>query len=387
MSKLLVGFSGTPLESPRELIGDGLTSRRCEGISDELRVQSLVLESEKTRVAILTFDLLAVDFEEADEVRSAIGSLGIHPENVLIAASHTHAGPPAIDFGEVKKSRDLAREIVDKAEQVVEESVRTLSPASCRAGFTEFVNNVNRRQRTWLIRTKLGINLNGPVDHQLSSVLFRTSSAEVLLLSYGCHPVICKKVPLASADYVYGSRKLADSRGIRAVFFLCGALGDVNPYDRDRQLPLGGTVVDNAIDFGARMTEKALQSLHSEGSCEGLSSASSMVEVRLPKLKGGFQNRRLLVQALKVGPLTLIAFPGEMFAQTGLDIRKSSTRNVITVSCANGYVGYVPPRKEYARGGYEVNYAPRVFGFRVPVGLAETLQTEGERLIERLVPA
>jgi len=388
MSHELVGFSEAALEVPRELIGDGLTSRRCTDMNDPLMLQSLILEHEGQRAAIITVDLLAIDFEEADEIRHRLATLGFDPANIMIAASHTHSGPPSIDFGFVKKSKELGTELIEKAVQSARQAVERLSRVSVRAGSTEFPHNANRRQRNWLGRTTLGVNLDGPVDHQLNYLLFETANGRILLLCYGCHPVINKKTFVASADYVYGIRDAARLAGIKTAMFLNGALGDVNPYDRERNLPLGGTGVKEALDFGSRMTGEVLTSLatRSRNSNLRLASTSAALEVILPKLEGGAVNRKLLVQAFAVAGSVLVAFPGEIFAETGLALRKRSlTDSLAVVSCANGYVGYLAPEAEYARPGYEVKYSPRVFGYRVPRGTAEAFQGVGARLIEEVV--
>jgi hypothetical protein len=51
------------------------------------------------------------------------------------------------------------------------------------------------------------------------------------------------------------------------------------------------------------------------------------------------------------------------------------------VGYANGYLGYLPIRREYDEGGYEVDLAP--FS-RVAPGSAERLQSFAERLLKRL---
>jgi hypothetical protein len=388
LSDVLAGYSGIDLATPRELIGDGLTSRCCIGVNDPLMVQTLVLEDDVNRVAVITLDLIGIDFEEDDCIRRRIASLGFRAENVLIAASHTHSGPPAIDFGYVRKSEEFVTELVDKTEQSVTQAVQSLSPATFRIGVTEFPHSVNRRQSSWLGRTKLGVNPNGPVDHQLSHILLETVRGKVLLLCYGCHPVINKKIPLASADYVSGIRAFAASAGI-ASMFLNGALGDATPYDRDTKLRLGDAGPKVALEFGRRMGYQALASSSTcrDESDPQIGCVSTIREVRLLRrswLNRVQFNRRLLLQALKVGQIVFVTFPGEIFAQTGLELRSRPNGNIATVSCANGYIGYVPPRSEYSRGGYEIN-SSYVFGYRVPIGTAEDLQDEAERLISKTV--
>jgi hypothetical protein len=71
---------------------------------------------------------------------------------------------------------------------------------------------------------------------------------------------------------------------------------------------------------------------------------------------------RTEVQALRLGRgLSLVALPGEFFAETGEAVRAAASRDVLIAGYANDYVGYVPPAHAYEEGGYETGvtfYAP-----------------------------
>ena len=60
------------------------------------------------------------------------------------------------------------------------------------------------------------------------------------------------------------------------------------------------------------------------------------------------------VQALKIGSLIIGGLGGEIFAETGLSLKRS-TRSLpyFTISLANGNAGYIPPAHEFVKGGYE----------------------------------
>jgi len=206
-------------------------------------------------------DLLAIDFDEAEEIRRRVIALGFQPQSILLAASHTHCSPTSIDFGYVQKSIELGNEVVNKAEKSVTESIRALATGKMRIGFPTFPHSMNRRQVTWFGRAKLGVNLKGPVDHQLASLLIETSRGDAILVAYGCHPVIAKKIPETSSHHIAGIRQTASSYGITASFFLNGALGDVNPYDRNLNRPLGQTEHKTTLDFGNRIAREAFDCL------------------------------------------------------------------------------------------------------------------------------
>jgi neutral ceramidase len=373
-----------PITTTGELIGWAQERIPCSGINDLLMVSSLVLEENGKRIAIVTLDLLAVDFAEADAIRTRVASaIGVQPEEVLVAASHTHSGPASIDICSMGKNQELSNEIIQKADHCARDAANSLANASVRTAFTAFSNNANRRKRNWLGRTVIGVNLKGPVDQQLSCASIENTHSKILIVCYGCHPVI-NATSIESADYVAGIRQAASSAGFTGVLFLTGALGDVNPYDRESHTSLVGAGIAPALDFGRRIGQSALSAL-SRGEVDPtpqIVSASSTLDVSLPSFQGKDLSRSLIVQSFAFGRFALVSFPGEIFAQSSVDLRRmTSSGNLAVISCANGYVGYIPPRVEYAKGGYEILGAPRLLGYRVPAGLAEELQSIAARLI------
>jgi neutral ceramidase len=68
-------------------------------------------------------------------------------------------------------------------------------------------------------------------------------------------------------------------------------------------------------------------------------------------------------QAVRIGDAVFVTFPGELFAEVGLEIKKGSPVEktfVIGVTCGPG--GYLPAAKEYIDGDYEIDgssYSPK----------------------------
>ncbi|MGH2345181.1 MAG: neutral/alkaline non-lysosomal ceramidase N-terminal domain-containing protein, partial [Chloroflexota bacterium] len=67
------------------------------------------------------------------------------------------------------------------------------------------------------------------------------------------------------------------------------------------------------------------------------------------------------IQAMRIGPLTIVGLPGEIFMELGARIKEAlSPAPVLVCGYTNGNVGYVPTRAAYAEGGYEVVSAQRL---------------------------
>jgi hypothetical protein len=67
------------------------------------------------------------------------------------------------------------------------------------------------------------------------------------------------------------------------------------------------------------------------------------------------------LQAWRIGDWALVAAPGEIFNQIGVQVKKGSPfANTFFVGYANDSIGYIPVPEAYADGGYEVDHASQV---------------------------
>jgi neutral ceramidase len=60
------------------------------------------------------------------------------------------------------------------------------------------------------------------------------------------------------------------------------------------------------------------------------------------------------LQVFRIGALAIAAWPGEIFAASGLDLkRRSPIKPMFNVGLANGWYGYIPPPEQFKFGAYE----------------------------------
>jgi neutral ceramidase len=60
------------------------------------------------------------------------------------------------------------------------------------------------------------------------------------------------------------------------------------------------------------------------------------------------------LQVFRIGDLAVAAWPGEIFASSGLELkRRSPVRPLFNVGLANGWYGYIPPPEQFPFGAYE----------------------------------
>ena len=86
------------------------------------------------------------------------------------------------------------------------------------------------------------------------------------------------------------------------------------------------------------------------------------------------------VQVIALGDeLAWVSLPGEIFIELGLAIKQDSPfRHTIVAELANGAIGYIPSRRAYAQGNYEVISA------RCAEGSGERLVDAALRLLKEL---
>jgi len=65
------------------------------------------------------------------------------------------------------------------------------------------------------------------------------------------------------------------------------------------------------------------------------------------------RRRSIRLDGWRLGELTLVTVPGELFSSLGEQISLAATHPVIVVGYAGGYAGYLADREAYKEGTYE----------------------------------
>jgi hypothetical protein len=209
------------------------------GTDSELYATALVLDDERTRVAIVSLDLALVQDPLASALRSAIGRrLGVLPSHVLLNASHTHSGPTLQDFHyDDDPEQDARRQayaayLLSAIPDLAERAAGQLSPARLGTATGEARIGINRRELQPDGTVILGENPSGSVDHEVRVVRVDDLDGRPLavVFAHGCHTVTMGPKCLRwSSDYVGPARELIErSLGCLSLFLQANA-GDINP--------------------------------------------------------------------------------------------------------------------------------------------------------------
>ena len=77
------------------------SKRLADGMLDPLYVQAFVLDAPTARLALLVFDLMAVEADQTEAIRAhLLDSLGIPGDSIIVTCTHTHTAPVVFKFFE-----------------------------------------------------------------------------------------------------------------------------------------------------------------------------------------------------------------------------------------------------------------------------------------------
>ena len=368
-------------------------------VHDPLFARALVVESGSAQLAICVLDLCAVGEDVVAAARELIAArTAIAPENVLVAATHTHSGP----FDDDRSCWPDGLEA--RIAEAVEQAIARLRPARVGAGWGLLPGHAVNRRR-----------LEDPVDPAV--FVLRADDLDgaplAVLYGFGCHPVVLGPDNRdVSADWPASAADVIESHlGADVVaLFAQGACADVNPLTEGvrERLASGATVraqVEGIGYYGSAGDGQPefdvgdrIGGTFAEAQRLGTAVAEEVLRVHGGIATGevaGLWTRRLAIArpgagSTPTGPLgfhgvpraapgdpievmllgidgpgvVLVGQPGEVFAQTGVglrrDLRAAGVRHPFVVGFANGWRAYLTPREAYDDGGYEVDWARAV---------------------------
>ena len=358
-------------------------------IHDGLHARCLVLDDGATRLAIAICDMRMLGGEVVARAKSLAGeATGLAPENILIAATHTHAAPAMVGIHPEPRDRAYAEFVARRIADGITRAGHHLAPAKVGWGFGSAPQHVHNRR--WFMKpgaiaaNPFGggsdeVKMNpprgtdllkpaGPVDPQVSVLDVRHADGRPLavLANYGLHYVGGYQAGHVSADYfgLFADRVQgllgADRQHPPFVAMMSnGTSGDVSINDfsaKQERLPAWVKMQRVADDLAAEVVKVTGDIGHHTTAPLAVAATELQLGVRRPDAKRLVWARRTLayatdpkrltrpviyaqetlalakfpakvpvaLQAFRIGDLRIITVPCEMFAETGLALKQEA---------------------------------------------------------------
>jgi len=339
-----------PIGTPLNGYGDRL-GRNSVAVHDPLWSRALFLDDGATRILLVSVDLCVINPELRDRVL-ALAPAEVPPENIILAATHTHSGQGAMIKSLVVRSVSgrFIPEVLESTAQGIAQSMRAAFENRRRAAFGYGV----AKQQSLTVNRRYP---DGPIDEQIGVIRVEDAdgNAIAIVANLAAHPTSVGGADKYSfsADYpgfYYSELENLSSPGCIAMF-LNGAEGN---QTIGRPEGTEGWARTEAV---GRLLAGRVKELANQITCGDAKLHVACARPALPRTLAEFQPESVLLQTLEINNLLLAFFPGEPCVELGLELRRQALERgyqaQFSVGLANDYLMYFIPRKFYAHFNYE----------------------------------
>ena len=381
--------------SPVRMAGYAARTKPSAGIEHPLFAKALALsDAGGHKVVLVTCDILWFRRPFTERVAARVKEKhGIPRQDLVLFASHTHAGPTPVEADEPAREGFEAnvaytKDLEDKVVGVIDEALGKMEAVTITYGVGRAHFALNRREPTER-GIRLGKNPQGPTDESVPILRVAKGDGKPLtiLFGYACHNTTLRPDMMQiDPDYAgYAQDRVeADNPGAVAMF-VTGCAGDADPHpfgtlamakDHGQHL---GEAVKLVLDHPKWMTalDGPLRTAYTEATLRfGGPTDRASYEKRLGDPDGGrkVHAKKMIeeidggrpirteypnypVQAIAFGNrLTLLALSGEVVVDYAIRLGRElggEGRALWVAAYANDVVGYVPSLRVLREGGYE----------------------------------
>jgi len=417
MPQSLVAGAASVEINPKEslfLFGYPHVKRYSTGVHDPLLSCALYLSDGQNPVIFVANDVVAVSKASTQRVRQRISQeTGVPDGNIMLTATHTHSAPATADWLSnesdpvvPRADKKYIQQFEDGMVKAAIGAYRSAQPALVGLAVADATGCGTNRH-----------NPNGPADQQAPVLVVRSAKdqkAIAAMLVYAMHPtVLHENSTLISGDFPAMSRKYIQHHVLGTqcvVLHHSGAAGDQSPRhvtrantfaEAERLGQILGKAVQKAIadlkyddqvnlrcqSAGVQMTlrnfpapelakaqvdqvHQRLEKLRRENAprtevrtaeCDTFGAEETLTLSRAAKegrLAAAAENSLPAeVQVIDIGPWTFVGWPGEVFVEFALQVRKQHP-NAFVITLANGETqGYLVTQQAVDNNWYEATNA------------------------------
>ena len=422
-----------PLGTPLTGYPDPYQKRRAESVRDPLHATALCVQQGDVRSIVISVDTAVIDDVYVAKIREGVAAqTGIAAEHILVCATHSHSTPRVhTTWGWGMPNEQYADEqLVPGAIEAARQSAAHPVPVRLGVGACESETAVNRRPLTEAHQAVLGQSAWGMVDRCMTVLRFDGAQGPVAnVVHLGAHATVfgggSKQV---SRDWPGVMVERLEQVTGAPTLFVNGASGNAAP-----QTSSGKATGDGEIAMWEAGGRAALDAVRTWRSVKDFRDAplrvhSQSFELPYRPLPGGdeahaqlqaaeadkdkpgrgmceYMHWRAVVAALDeqaqggapvtgkhyqqtllaLGPVVMVPFPGEPFAELSLRLREVSPfQHTLCAGTSCGNNGYFWSQEQLCRGGYEP-WVGKAFGAHLLAEhIDDVLVDENTRLLSAL---
>lgn len=412
-----IGIAETDVRTPlgMQLTGYGGRATGAIDIHDQLKMSAVYMESKGVKSILIVCQILGFDpdFSKITEVKIS-QALNIPVSNIILHSIHTHAGPASgtlygcgiADRTWLEETqRDLIQLAKDACSQPFE-GYFDYWTGECDIGMNRVARLYKELPYQDMIDKEVGV---------IRILETGTDRLKAVIVNHGCHPVtLDSRNYTYTADFPYFTiNKLEKTYGKDVpVIFTQGCCGDIDPKERftfeatqKNGEKLADSVLTSKFEFkntdadikcyAAEITVPLVPDHTKEGfqkvKEEALAECNKIIDAKYaPHFANlqmeavkvvwadlcikGYESGDLMtrfhpvIKTWKVGDLTVVAMPFEIFHELGLHIKDLFGKGkTLVFGYSNGVYGYLPWGDLYDKSIYEAKTSHRYYGYPGPV--------------------
>ena len=367
-----VGVARVNITPAIPVLMSGYASRTepFKGVRDSLYASAIVFADGVNKAVIITAEIIGFSHEAWEELTGRIETeTGIQRKFILLSPVHNHGGPSTRVYTDNADENLIAynNELKDKLVAITKEAAANLQPSLIGSGKGTCRMNMNRRALNPSGKVWLGINPDGPCDHEVGVIRIDNTAGQpyALLVNWPCHATV-----MGGGNYmITGDWPGATRRYIEREFSVpviasitAGASGDINPIYR----VLADFRSNEMEEIGMVLGKEVIGVADEIQTFKAGSIMASQRVITLPGKKSGGSHLPqdffepgpdvdVRLSVLRIGNIIFAGVSGELFNEIGISVKELSPfRYTYVLTHCNGSSGYLITDSAYKEGGYEV---------------------------------
>jgi neutral ceramidase len=388
-----VGAASVAMQADDSMvIGGSIGPNFVQGQEGLLQSTAVVIRGDNKALCLIAADVLMMHRKWLDQVCSGIEKeCGIPSENILINASHTHHAPTTVSIHGYEEDEEFCkRTIAAMLEAAKLANNQALGGNACQGYFRlgqEATVGQNSRMLMkdgkifWIGPRDEAVRPTDPFDVDLPVLAFRKPDGTnvSMLFNHSTHCIGTRTGKRSPSFYGLAAQELTEKLKAPVVFF-SGAAGSthnltldcnemvvriasafedtlekVQPMESDRLASIKRELTFTMRTFDEQAEDQAVVDYCRKYAPQVADKIIDVFRESRRQLKPHQgETRSMWIQAMQIGDVYVVGVPAEFFTVLGLEIkRRSPFRNTFVFGLSNDYVGYLPNRAGFQKGGYQ----------------------------------